>query len=483
MKKMNLLLGAAMLGSLALLCLVNLILPKMQLSGEENGYRVSLNRLEWAIREFEQEEGRAAGSLEELEGFQSEADSLEELERFQGAAGYPFVEKVAVLEYGAGYSPSDAWGKNPPVFGGNWKEFWGNNEGGEYAVIASDYAFYKIFYSAGEGARQPAILLVNAAVISAILLLWIVLWYVRQKILLPFSQLMDLPYELSKGNLSLPLKESKSRFFGKFLWGMDMLRENLEENKSRELELQKEKKLLLLSLSHDIKTPLSAICLYAQALGKNLYREESKKQEIAGKIKEKAEEIEAYIGEIVTASHEDFLNFQVENSEVYVGDALGQIRRYYQDKMALNQVAFSMGKYPNCLVWGDLDRIVEVVQNVVENAIKYGDGRMIQIRAGREEEPDSFLIVVRNTGCGLAQKELPHVFDSFLGAAMWGKTRAAGWGFISAGSLCTRWKGKLRQASGKKRGNCGWRSGLPCVWLKAGRNKQRILLGQRCRLL
>lgn len=443
MKKMNLLLGAAMLGSLALLCLVNLILPKMQLSGEENGYRVSLNRLEWAIREFEQEEGRAAGSLEELEGFQSEADSLEELERFQGAAGYPFVEKVAVLEYGAGYSLSDAWGKNPPVFGGNWKEFWGNNEGGEYAVIASDYAFYKIFYSAGEGARQPAILLVNAAVISAILLLWIVLWYVRQKILLPFSQLMDLPYELSKGNLSLPLKESKSRFFGKFLWGMDMLRENLEENKSRELELQKEKKLLLLSLSHDIKTPLSAICLYAQALGKNLYREESKKQEIAGKIKEKAEEIEAYIGEIVTASHEDFLNFQVENSEVYVGDALGQIRRYYQDKMALNQVAFSMGKYPNCLVWGDLDRIVEVVQNVVENAIKYGDGRMIQIRAGREEEPDSFLIVVRNTGCGLAQKELPHVFDSFFRGSNVGKNPGSGLGLYICRQLMHQMEGEI----------------------------------------
>ena len=334
-------------------------------------------------------------------------------------------------------------GKNPLIFGGNWKEFWGNNEGGEYAVIASDYAFYKIFYSAGEGARQPAILLVNAAVISAILLLWLVLWYVRQKILLPFSQLMDLPYELSKGNLSLPLKESKNRFFGKFLWGMDMLRENLEENKSRELELQKEKKLLLLSLSHDIKTPLSAICLYAQALGKNLYREESKKQEIAGKIKEKAEEIEAYIGEIVTASHEDFLNFQVENSEVYVGDALGQIRRYYQDKMALNQVAFSMGKYPNCLVWGDLDRIVEVVQNVVENAIKYGDGRMIQIRAGREEEPDSFLIVVRNTGCGLAQKELPHVFDSFFRGSNVGKNPGSGLGLYICRQLMHQMEGEI----------------------------------------
>ena len=69
MKKMNQLIGAAFLGSLILLCLVNVFLSNIQLSGGSGGYRISLNRLEWAIREFEQEKGRAAGSLEELEGF------------------------------------------------------------------------------------------------------------------------------------------------------------------------------------------------------------------------------------------------------------------------------------------------------------------------------------------------------------------------------------------------------------------------------
>lgn len=180
----------------------------------------------------------------------------------------------------------------------------------------------------------------------------LVLWYVRQKILRPFTRFVQLPYELSKGNLTLPLKENKDRFFGKFMWGMDLLRESLEETKTRELELQKEKKVLLLSLSHDIKTPLSAIHLYAQALCRNLYREESKKQEIAGKIKEKAEEIETYVSEIVKASNEDFLSFQVENREIYVGEILEEIRIYYEEKMELYQLEFKMEPYSNCLVWG-----------------------------------------------------------------------------------------------------------------------------------
>lgn len=69
----------------------------------------------------------------------------------------------------------------------------------------------------------------------------------------------------------MSVKEDKSRFFGRFIWGVDLLRENMEQQKQRELDLQRDKKMLLLSLSHDIKTPLSAIKLYSKALSKGLY--------------------------------------------------------------------------------------------------------------------------------------------------------------------------------------------------------------------
>ena len=85
-----------------------------------------------------------------------------------------------------------------------------------------------------------------------------------RKLVRPFASMEGLTTELAKGNLSVPIKAEKSRFFGKFLWSLDMLREKLEADKLRRLELEKEKKTLLLSLSHDIRTPLSAIELYTQ---------------------------------------------------------------------------------------------------------------------------------------------------------------------------------------------------------------------------
>ncbi len=383
MKKINQILFTVFLSFFAILCLTDILLSKIQVSEKHNVYRISINRIEKAITEFEQTKERAVGSLNELL-------------LFAGVEEYKFVTKLIVLEKGKQERE---------------EEFW-KNELEEYIVIVSKYAYYKIIYVTEDISNPSTKLIVKGVEGIWIILFLLLLIYVRQKVLLPFHQFSQLPYELSKGNLTIPLKENKNKLFGKFIWGMELLREYLEENKERELELQKEKKLLLLSLSHDMKTPLSAIQLYAQALCKNLYQEEAKKQEIAQNIQKKAKEMEGYIVEIIRASKEDFLHFQVNNTEVYTRDVLEQIWIYYKDKMYWNQIKFTIGKYPNCFVWGDADRIVEVIQNVIENAIKYGDGKSIEINVTKSEE--EYIISIRNTGCTLSQKELPHIFDSFF---------------------------------------------------------------------
>ena len=89
-------------------------------------------------------------------------------------------------------------------------------------------------------------ILVKADIIIGIMALVViaVFVFIRQKILLPFSQFADMPYELSKGNLVIPVRESKNRYFGRFLWGVELLRENIEQQKQRELKLQDRKSVV-----------------------------------------------------------------------------------------------------------------------------------------------------------------------------------------------------------------------------------------------
>ncbi|WP_026504603.1 sensor histidine kinase [Butyrivibrio sp. NC3005] len=239
----------------------------------------------------------------------------------------------------------------------------------------------------------------------------VLLAFVGKKIIYPFISIKTLPQELAKGNLSIPIKEEKSKFFGSFLWGMDMLREKLEDDKRNELELIKERKTLILSLSHDIKTPLSAIDLYARALKNNLYKEEKKKIEALEGIEKNVFEIKKYVNEILEAARKDFLSLSVENTEVYLFDVIKEIEKYYTEKMMHLHIDFKIFDTDNCFIYGDFNRIVEVFQNVIENAVKYGDGKKIEISFSEEEE--CRLITVSNTGCSVKQDEIPHLFDSF----------------------------------------------------------------------
>ena len=247
--------------------------------------------------------------------------------------------------------------------------------------------------------------------------------------------------ELARGNLSVAMKEDKNKFFGRFLWGIDMLRDNLESNKERELELQKEKKTLILSLSHDIKTPLSAIKLYSKALSEDIYDSEEQRRAAVTGIAHNADEIEKYVSDIVAASKEDFLNLEVTMSEFYLKEVMARIKVLYEEKFLSQRTDFSISEYSNALLSGDPARLEEVLQNILENAIKYGDGKWVKISFSDEE--DCRLITVTNSGCSVKEEEIPHLFESFYRASNAEKAPGSGLGLYIARSLMRMMNGDI----------------------------------------
>ena len=278
----------------------------------------------------------------------------------------------------------------------------------EYVIREIDNSLYRIEYF-DQIVNSNKVVYTNVVLGVFSLFVISLLIYIRMNIIKPFSEITNLPYELSKGNLTIPLKENKNRFFGKFLWGLDMLREKLEETKQAQFNLMKEKKTLLLSLSHDIKTPLSAIKLYSKALMSGIYKEPSKQKEVYASINEKADEIEKLVSEIMRTESEDIIAFDIKNNEFYLSEVINDIKSYYTDK--LENTDFSIGEYKDCILSSDADRLTEVLQNIIENAIKYGDGNSISLSFSDEE--DCKIITVKNSGCTLKENELIHIFDSF----------------------------------------------------------------------
>lgn len=313
----------------------------------------------------------------------------------------------------------------------------------DYLVMSVNGDIYRFDYKTDVDKDKHGMLIyINVSLGIIFLFVIIVLLYIRSRIIAPFDSISSLPEQLAKGNITVPLKAQKAGFFGKFIWGLDLLRERLEKGRQQDLETQKNNKSLILSLSHDIKTPLSIIELNSKALERGLYEnDKEKKDRIAGVINEKCGEIKSYVDQIIQASKEDFLELEVNNSEFYLAETVNSIKTVYADKMDLLQIDFKIDEYSDCILKGDPDRAVEVLQNLLENAVKYGDGKKIEISFAREE--NSQLISVANTGCTLSDAELPHIFDSFWRGSNTGSNPGSGLGLYICRQIMNRMGGEV----------------------------------------
>ena len=257
----------------------------------------------------------------------------------------------------------------------------------------------------------PLIITINGILFFMILFLEGILIYIKMKILKPFNEIKELPLELSKGNFSVELKETKNKYFGSFIWGLSMLRTCLLAQKEDNLQLEKNKKLLIASLSHDIKTPVASIKLYSKALQEELYPDENKKKDCAHLIEKKADEIDSIVQDIIKTSTEELAQCKVENGEFYLKALMEKLEQNHKEKLALQKIDFSVLGFANILLCGDEYRVLEVLGNIIENAVKYGNGGYIKISSFKEDY--RYLIKVENSGVALAQNEINHIFSSF----------------------------------------------------------------------
>ncbi len=299
-----------------------------------------------------------------------------------------------------------------------------------YLITEANGTLYRVEYAVGNETRE--LVWVNCMLALCFLILIGLLLYIRRHIIIPFNRVSSVPQELAKGNLAVELPEEKSRYFGSFTWGVNLLRESIEDSRKKEITMQRDKKLLLLSLSHDIKTPLSAIKMNASALAKGLYPDEEKRLAVLESINVRVDEIRHFVDEITTAAGEDFLDFEVTQGEAFLSSVVQKIQARYAPLLSVSGTEFAIGKYRDCLLSCDADRLCECLQNLMENAIKYGDGRCISMGFDRMDGCE--LITVSNTGCTLEAKELPLIFESFHRGSNAGNTPGNGLGLF----ICKR---------------------------------------------
>ena len=301
--------------------------------------------------------------------------------------------------------------------------------------------YIKFVYHTDDRGNKELLILMEVGLFAMELLLIGVLVYLKLCLLRPFQRISDMPHELAKGHLKGEVKEEKSRYFGEFVWGIGQLKDALDVSKKRRLDLEREKKELLLSLSHDIKTPLNTIKLYGKALEEGLYKEQTQRSHAYRQIGEKTVEIERFVEAIMKTSREDILDFEVEVGEFYLDQLMKRVLDTWEEKCAARMLELKTDTFENRLMRGDMDRAQEVLENIFENAFKYGDGRQIEITF--YEEDYCQLIRIFNTGEPVTDNEFNHIFDSFFRGTNSKGKQGSGLGLYICREIMRRMEGEI----------------------------------------
>ena len=238
--------------------------------------------------------------------------------------------------------------------------------------------------------------------------------YIHYVIILPFVKMADVPERIAKLGSTVRLPESKNKYFGKFVWGMNMLSDELASNTRKVHELENQRQTLLASIAHGIKTPVTNIRLYAEAIRTGLYNDSgdgSVNNDIAGKIERNTEDIEKKITEMISTAATSVSDYEPVNERFYMKEIVKLIEREFGERLRISRISYRIECEGNPMLCSDKYGIFRVLSQFIENAVKYGDGTSLIISMARQD--DGFSFSVRNKGELLPAKEMPFIFGCY----------------------------------------------------------------------
>ena len=175
----------------------------------------------------------------------------------------------------------------------------------------------------------------------------------------------------------------------------------------------------LLSVTHELKTPLTAIRGYAEGLREGAVPS----AEAARTIELEAARLERLVRDVIDLARMNRIEFEVERRPIDLNEVAREVVRRYDAQARAFGVELTAESNGGAPALGDQERAVQVVSNLVENAIRVTpNGGSVRVSA----HPG--LLAVEDTGPGLGAEELPHAFERFFLWSRYGKTRKVGTG-------------------------------------------------------
>lgn len=228
----------------------------------------------------------------------------------------------------------------------------------------------------------------------------------------PIERVGEAGRELAAGLSPAPVRVRGPRELRALAASFNQMAEELR--RAREAE-----RSFLLSVSHELKTPLAAVKGYAEALRDGVLGAE----EAGGVILEESERLERLVTDLLELARLRQPKFQVKEEAVDLEEVASRVIQRHEPQARALGVYLKAEVTSPASARADADRVVQAVSNLVENALRYTPaGRAVTIQANGAS------IAVKDEGPGLTPDDLAHAFERFFLHRRYSSTRPVGTG-------------------------------------------------------
>lgn len=239
--------------------------------------------------------------------------------------------------------------------------------------------------------------------------------WVYRALLQPLHKLQEATKQIRDGNLDFTLEVDNDDEIGQLCQDFEEMRMRLKESQEAKMQYDKESKELISNISHDLKTPITAIKGYVEGIQDGVASSPEKLNKYIRTIYTKANDMDRLIDELTFYSKIDTNKIPYNYSKINVAEYFGDCVEEVGVEMETRGIELGYFNYvdEDVMVIADAEQMKRVINNIIGNSLKYLDKKKGIINIRIKDDGDFIQVVIEDNGKGIAAKDLPCIFDRF----------------------------------------------------------------------